>query len=332
MVFVVISRTALVTMPIMLALFAAALSAMADRLSSRLRARAACRRALVDVAQLRSTAQNSSRLSGYTRPEQRDGHRLAADLLAEVAGFFAEAPVIGHGTGSTRGLFEKAARRRSGAHGMVVSDPHNQTLNVAVQWGAIGVVVLYAMWLLICCCFAARGWRAGSGCWWWCKIFSPRCSIRICSISSRAGCTCSASASPAAWRWRSARQALGRPAACRRRVRVEIATVATTAAANSTICGVIGLADEVRRQREGDEGLQQLHLRHPRDAAHRQCRHSRRRSRSIAKTARRRAAPARASARCGQICGHGERRRRQRDRQRDHQHPADDFPARHARR
>ena len=29
----------------------------------------------------------------------------------------------------------------------VVSDPHNQTLNVAVQWGALGVVVLYAMWI-----------------------------------------------------------------------------------------------------------------------------------------------------------------------------------------
>ena len=30
-----------------------------------------------------------------------------------------------------------------------------------------------------------------------------------------------------------------------------------------------GLAGKCRRQREGDKGLQQLHLRHPRNAAHR---------------------------------------------------------------
>ena len=28
----------------------------------------------------------------------------------------------------------------------VIGNPHNQTLNVAVQWGIIGVAVLYAMW------------------------------------------------------------------------------------------------------------------------------------------------------------------------------------------
>jgi O-antigen ligase len=51
--------------------------------------------------------------------------------------FFTEAPLIGHGTGSTRSLFEKAAAGEIGAKALVVSDPHNQTLNVAVQWGAL---------------------------------------------------------------------------------------------------------------------------------------------------------------------------------------------------
>ena len=32
------------------------------------------------------------------------------------------------------------------AQGQVIGNPHNQTLNVAVQWGVAGVVVLYAMW------------------------------------------------------------------------------------------------------------------------------------------------------------------------------------------
>ena len=71
--------------------------------------------------------------------------------------FLAEAPFIGHGTGSTRGLFEKAAAGQIGAKAMVVSDPHNQTLNVAVQWGAAGVILLYAMWIAHLLLFRGEG-------------------------------------------------------------------------------------------------------------------------------------------------------------------------------
>jgi O-antigen ligase len=61
--------------------------------------------------------------------------------------FIAEAPVIGHGTGSTRGLFEQAATGPKVLAGsQVVSNPHNQTLHVAIQWGVLVVIVLYAMW------------------------------------------------------------------------------------------------------------------------------------------------------------------------------------------
>jgi O-antigen ligase len=61
--------------------------------------------------------------------------------------FFAGAPLIGHGTGSTRGLFEQAATApKALAAGQVIGNPHNQTLNVAVQWGVVGVALLYAMW------------------------------------------------------------------------------------------------------------------------------------------------------------------------------------------
>ena len=41
--------------------------------------------------------------------------------------------------------------------GQVVANPHNQTLNVAIQWGAIGVVVLYAMWLVHLLLFRGEG-------------------------------------------------------------------------------------------------------------------------------------------------------------------------------
>ncbi|GMO10727.1 O-antigen ligase family protein [Bradyrhizobium ottawaense] len=62
--------------------------------------------------------------------------------------FFSEAPILGHGTGSTRTLFERDAAGKSGVAAEVIGNPHNQTLNVAVQWGSIGVIVLYAMWFI----------------------------------------------------------------------------------------------------------------------------------------------------------------------------------------
>jgi O-antigen ligase len=77
--------------------------------------------------------------------------------------FIRQAPVIGHGTGSIRGLFERAAVGKTGAEGVVVSNPHNQTLNVAIQWGVMGVIVLYAMWLVHLLLFRGEGWAASIG-------------------------------------------------------------------------------------------------------------------------------------------------------------------------
>ena len=61
--------------------------------------------------------------------------------------FFAASPIFGNGTGSTRHLFERDAVGQTGLAAEVTANPHNQTLNVAVQWGLTGVVLLYAMWL-----------------------------------------------------------------------------------------------------------------------------------------------------------------------------------------
>ena len=45
----------------------------------------------------------------------------------------------------------------------MIGNPHNQTLNVAVQWGAIGVIVLYAMWLSHLLLFRGEGLMAWIG-------------------------------------------------------------------------------------------------------------------------------------------------------------------------
>lgn len=72
---------------------------------------------------------------------------LRLEYWRKSLSFFANAPVFGNGTGSTKELFERDAVGKTGLATEVTRNPHNQTLNVAVQWGAIGIVALYAMWL-----------------------------------------------------------------------------------------------------------------------------------------------------------------------------------------
>lgn len=76
---------------------------------------------------------------------------------------FAEAPLIGHGTGSIKRQFERAATGGSSLDAEVVSNPHNQTLNVAVQWGLLGIVLLYALWIAHLRLFLGGGLAAWIG-------------------------------------------------------------------------------------------------------------------------------------------------------------------------
>jgi O-antigen ligase len=147
MAFVVVSRTALVTMPVLLIVFAllhlkwrsilivlcatAVLAGLAWETSPELR-------------RIGGTFSRDYHL--YEEQNVPTSLGLRLEFWHKSLRFFAEAPIFGHGSGSTRGLFEQAAIDHTGAAGEVISNPHNQTLNVAIQWGIIGVVVLYAMW------------------------------------------------------------------------------------------------------------------------------------------------------------------------------------------
>ena len=89
-----------------------------------------------------------SQYDQYKEFKQVTSVGLRLEFWRKSLGFFAEAPLIGHGTGATRRLFEQAAIGQIGAAAEVIGNPHNQTLNVAIQWGALGVLVLYMMWLV----------------------------------------------------------------------------------------------------------------------------------------------------------------------------------------
>jgi O-antigen ligase len=73
------------------------------------------------------------------------GQRL--DFWKKSFGFIAAAPVIGHGTGSIKHMFEKAVAGETGDWEKASANPHNQTLAVGIQLGFAGIAVLFAMWL-----------------------------------------------------------------------------------------------------------------------------------------------------------------------------------------
>jgi O-antigen ligase len=164
MMFVVVSRTALVTMPIMLAVFAVL----------HLRWRSILAIFCVTIVFAALAWSTSSHLRQTTESFLRDCWLYEEQNAPTSAGlrleywkkslrFFVAAPIFGHGTGSIHGLFEEAAINQSGAAADVIGNPHNQTLNVAIQWGAIGVGVLYAMWLVHLLLFRGEGLAAWIG-------------------------------------------------------------------------------------------------------------------------------------------------------------------------
>jgi O-antigen ligase len=81
---------------------------------------------------------------------------LRLEYWNKAVTFIREAPLVGHGTGTVRKLFQQ---RATGAREMtwdVTVNPHNQTLAVAIQLGLVGVAVLVAMWIAHLALFRER--------------------------------------------------------------------------------------------------------------------------------------------------------------------------------
>jgi O-antigen ligase len=160
--YIAAARTALVVVPILVVLFALRhfswkgtagilaagilLGAVVWTSSPYLRAR---------VTSLRHEVQ----IYGVDKTITSAGERI--EFWKKSLNFVAEAPVIGHGTGSIVELFRGAAEGKSGVAAEVATNPHNQTLAVAIQLGLVGVVVLMAMWLSHLLLF----WQPGLAAW-----------------------------------------------------------------------------------------------------------------------------------------------------------------------
>ncbi len=165
MAFVIVSRTAIVTMPIMLAVFS--LLHLRRRTSLIVVGATIALGALLwfTTTDLRWGPKSLVRdYQQYKTEKTVTSIGLRLEFWQKSLRFISEAPVIGHGTGSMRALFERAATEyREGPPGSVIANPHNQTLAVAVQWGAVGVILLYAMWLVHLLLFRGEGLVAWIG-------------------------------------------------------------------------------------------------------------------------------------------------------------------------
>jgi len=165
MAFIVASRSAIVTMPVMLV--AVALVHMRRRTSLIIIGVTVALVGLlwITTSDLRWGPKRLLKDYQLYKTEQSvTSIGLRLEFWKKSLQFFSEAPVIGHGTGSLRGLFERGATDYSASdRSKIISNPHNQTLNVAVQWGTIGVVLLYAMWLVHLLLFRGEGLVAWIG-------------------------------------------------------------------------------------------------------------------------------------------------------------------------
>ncbi len=159
MAFVIVSRTALVTVPIMLAVFAMFHLKWKTNIFILSAAIVHAGLTWLSSPQLQKTIQSfSSDYRLYKEQNYPTSMGLRLEYWQKSLRFYTEAPVIGHGTGSTKGLFERAVTGPSDRAGaFVIGNPHNQTLSVAVQWGTVGVVILFAMWFAHLLLFRGEG-------------------------------------------------------------------------------------------------------------------------------------------------------------------------------
>jgi hypothetical protein len=102
-------------------------------------------------------------LRAYLNTDAVNSTGLHVEFLKKSLQIIAEAPVIGHGTGSIPEQFRRTVVGETGAAAVVSVNPHNQIFAVAIQLGAIGAVFLLAMWLAHFMLFRGGGLAAWIG-------------------------------------------------------------------------------------------------------------------------------------------------------------------------
>ena len=96
-------------------------------------------------------------LDRYRQENVANSTALRIEFWKKSVEFIAQAPVIGHGTGSMPDLYRRAAAGESGAQAVTSVNPHNQFFAVAIQLGLLGGAILIAMWFAHLALFRGSG-------------------------------------------------------------------------------------------------------------------------------------------------------------------------------
>jgi O-antigen ligase len=85
------------------------------------------------------------------------------DFWSKAVEFIEQAPLFGHGTGSTKSLYQSLEASRPSPYGEAVPDPHNQFFAIAIQVGLVGGAILLAMWAVHFSMFIGSGFACAIG-------------------------------------------------------------------------------------------------------------------------------------------------------------------------
>ena len=85
------------------------------------------------------------------------------DFWTKAVEFIKDAPLFGHGTGSTKSLYQSLESSRPSPYGEAVPDPHNQFLAIAIQVGLVGGALLLIMWAVHFSMFFGRNFASAIG-------------------------------------------------------------------------------------------------------------------------------------------------------------------------
>jgi O-antigen ligase len=83
--------------------------------------------------------------------------------FAKSVTIIADAPLLGHGTGSIGEQFRRTVVGQTGMAALASTNPHNQVFAIAIQLGLVGALLLLAMWIAHLRFFRGAGMAAGIG-------------------------------------------------------------------------------------------------------------------------------------------------------------------------
>jgi ADP-heptose:LPS heptosyltransferase/O-antigen ligase len=148
--FVIPARTALVMIAVLLVLFAFCHFGWKGALGILVAALILAAIGWVASPNLRSRVTAvAAEFQRYQVDDARTSTGERVDFWRKSIRFIADAPVLGHGTGSIHDLFRRIAvgEGEKTISSLATTNPHNQALAVALQLGLLGVAVLLALWV-----------------------------------------------------------------------------------------------------------------------------------------------------------------------------------------